>query len=337
MADIGITYSSNPSRLIQQSGEFLSNNIRDIGKQIQGTILEINTKKDLARFAQNLQQNVNPNSDDFAQQAVQVAANHPLAIQDPRGQIALNILGKAHGEWKQAQLAVNRFNTPINMPGVGLVNRNTGDVIRPAAPPKPVSVYGQGLVDPLTGDVILPEGTRPSASANAPRALSPGAILVDPTGKTLAENPKPEPTLTPYQGAQLKRAEKKAAVDAIKTEISQYEKDIASAVRQYEASFKREQEAQGDEKLRHQADKTEIGKIADDLKKKKEDRLKALRDLESAAVEEDSADMLPPVTPNAAAPAPGVRRVPVFDPSGQPLNIREDQLDAALQAGWKRR
>lgn len=335
--DIGVTYSSNPSRLIQKSGEFLSNNIRDIGKQIQGTILEINTKKDLARFAQNLQQNVNPNSDDFAQQAVQVAANHPLAIQDPRGQIALNILGKAHGEWKQAQLAVNRFNTPINMPGVGLVNRNTGDVIRPAAPPKPVSVYGQGLVDPLTGDVILPEGTRPSASANAPRALSPGAILVDPTGKTLAENPKPEPTLTPYQGAQLKRAEKKAAVDAIKTEISQYEKDIASAVRQYEASFKREQNAQGDEKLRHQADKTEIGKIADDLKKKKEDRLKALRDLESSAVEEDSADMLPPVTPNAAAPAPGVRRVPVFDPQGNPLNIREDQLDAALQAGWKRR
>lgn len=336
--DIGITYSQNPSKLIESSGKFLSDNIRSIGQSVQSTILEINTKKDLARFAQNLQQNVNPNSDDFAQQAVQVAANHPLAIQDPRGQIALNILGKAHGEWKQAQLAVNRFNTPINMPGVGLVNRNTGDVIRPAAPPKPVSVYGQGLVDPLTGDVILPEGTRPSASANAPRALSPGAILVDPTGKTLAENPKPEPTLTPYQGAQLKRAEKKAAADAIKTEISQLDRDITSGVNQYEKSMKREQEATTpEEKARHAADWSAIGKITDELKKKKEDRLKALRDLESAAVEEDSADMLPPVAPNAAAPAPGVRRVPVFDPSGQPLNIREDQLDAALQAGWKRR
>lgn len=337
MADIGITYNSNPSRLIQQSGEFLSNNIRDIGKQIQGTILEINTKKDLARFAQNLQQNVNPNSEEFAQQAVQVAANHPLAIQDPRGQIALNILGKAHGEWKQAQLAVDRFGRPINVPGVGLVDPRTNKVLQ-ATPSRPVNVYGQGLVDPLTGEVVVPEGTRQSPSSSAPRALSPGAILVDPTGKTLAENPKPEPTITPYQGAQLKRAEKKAAADALKTEISQLDRDITSGVNQYEKSMKREQEATTpEEKARHAADWSAIGKITDELKKKKEDRLKALRDLESAAVEETNADLLPPVTPNAAAPAPGVRRVPVFDPSGQPLNIREDQLDAALQAGWKRR
>lgn len=325
MADIGITYSSNPSRLIQQSGEFLSNNIRDIGKQIQGTILEINTKKDLARFAQNLQQNVNPNSEDFAQQAVQVAANHPLAIQDPRGQIALNILGKAHGEWKNAQTLVNRFGQQQALAGI----RNENALGQIAA-----RTAGQ-----LEAEQIRQSGRKDLANLRQDQQkeildMRNEDVLGQIEARANAAASKP---MTPYQQAQIGRMTKKDQVDALKTEITQLDRDIASHVSQYEKSFKREQEAQGEEKLRHQADKTEIGKIADELKKKKEDRLKALRDLESAAVEETNADMLPPVTPNAAAPAPGVRRVPVFDPSGQPLNIREDQLDAALQAGWKRR
>lgn len=323
--DIGVTYSSNPAKLVQASGEFLSNNIRDIGRQVQSTILEINTKKDLARFAQNLQQNVNPNSEDFAQQAVQVAANHPLAIQDPRGQIALNILGKAHGEWKNAQTLVNRFGQQQALAGI----RNENALGQIAA-----RTAGQ-----LEAEQIRQSGRKDLANLRQDQQkeildIRNEDVLGQIEARANAAASKP---MTPYQQAQIGRMTKKDQVDAIKTEITQLDRDIASHVSQYEKSFKREQEAQGEEKLRHQADKTEIGKIADELKKKKEDRLKALRDLESAAVEETNADMLPPVTPNAAAPAPGVRRVPVFDPSGQPLNIREDQLDAALQAGWKRR
>lgn len=321
--DIGITYSSNPSRLIQASGEFLSNNIREIGKNVQSAILEINTRKDLARFAQNLQQNVNPNSDDFANQAVQVAANHPLAVQDPRGQIALNILGKAHGQYQEAKNLVTRFNQQSQMVGM----RNEAALGQIAA----------RTAGTLEAEQIRQQGRKDLANLRQDQAIEMqdmrnADVLGQIEARAQAAASKP---MTPYQQAQLGRMTKKDQVDAIKTEVTQLDKDITSAVRQYESSFKREQEAaSAEEKARHQSDKTEIGKIADDLKKKKDERLKALSDLESS-VDQAADDILPPV-PVAAAATPN-EMVLVFDPQGRPGKIRASQLEAALQNGYKRR
>lgn len=276
---LGIEVNAIAPNLIQNAGNDLSQIIRDTGKMVQGHIAELQTRRDMASMTQDLQ-GLNVQSNDFPLQMIQMASRHPLAIRDERGQMALNILGKAHNQWQNEQAAIERLGRPMNVPGVGLVDPRTNTVLQ-ATPTKPVSVYGKGLVNPMTGETVAPEGTRTSPTSAGPRTLTPGSILVDPTGKQLATNPKPEPTLTPYQSAQLKRAEKKSAVDAIKTEVTQLDKDITSAVRQYEASFKREQEAEGEEKLRHQADKTEIGKIADQLKAKKQERIKALQELES--------------------------------------------------------
>lgn len=332
MADIGITYSSNPSRLIQQSGEFLSNNIRDIGKQIQGTILEINTKKDLARFAQNLQQNVNPNSDDFAQQAVQVAANHPLATQDPRGQIALNILGKAHGEWKQAQLAVDRYNNPVVVPGVGLTNRTTGQVIR-GVPPKTVTVgRNSRLVDAVTGEGIVDPLPEPEVFVN-----TPGGPMNRSTGLDVSGNP----IVPPQKGAMTDAQAQKARLESVKAQqiaTGKMRDDLRqklNANRAREAAFMKLDEPTRQQRV---AELAEIHKERKSLELMDSEavgalngyiqELQTLGDVESAAI-------LPPVSELAAAPNDEL--VAVFNPQGQPKKIKRSQLEAALKNGYKQR
>lgn len=273
MADIGITYSSNPSRLIQQSGEFLSNNIRDIGKQIQGTILEINTKKDLARFAQNLQQNVNPNSEDFAQQAVQVAANHPLAIQDPRGQIALNILGKAHGEWKQAQLAVQRQGLYGNAPGIGIYNRTTGEV--------PVKAPEKTLIVPKNSRAIGPDGRviveplpEPEAFVSTPGGMASKKTGLDPQGNPIKFPEKGK--MTEAQRATGALSQKKAQLQETEDGIKLMQRDLQALRGQYKEAEKMEyatKEAKQDAESKSFFDqKIEVGKRADELEKQIKER-----------------------------------------------------------------
>lgn len=121
---LGIEQNSIAPGLIMQSGKMLSDNIRDIGKQVQSSIYEINTRKDLAAMAEEIQAGaVIPQSDDFAQNAVALGFRHPLAIQDPRGQMALNILGKSHGEWQQQKLATARLEGQL--PLIEARNRST--------------------------------------------------------------------------------------------------------------------------------------------------------------------------------------------------------------------
>jgi len=55
--------------------------------------------------------------------------------------------------------------------------------------------------------------------------------------------------------------------------------------------------------------------------------------------DEDIPSAVVPAPGQVAAPAPGanVRRVPMIDPNGNPMLLREDQVPSALQAGWKQR
>ncbi len=340
-ANIGVEYSSNPARLIQQSGQFMSENIRQIGQQVQGTILELNTRKDLGRMVQNLS-GLNVQSDEFPIQAAQIYASHPLAAQDPRGQMALAALGKAHNQWQSLKQAEARYSDIMNVPGVGAVRKSTGEVVA-GVPTKPVAVSQRSrLVDPATGKVIVDALPEPDAFVS-----TPGGPMNKKTGMDVNGNPIDIPekgALTEYQRKQLEnrdqdqaRMSKKEAAAAIKTQISQLDQDIDSAVRQYEASFQREEKATGDEKLRHQADKTEIGKIADQLKAKKMERMKALQDLQVSDVIDTPTPDLVPQGGVVPAPAATNQRIPVIDPNGVAGFLPAGQVEAALQNGYKRR
>ncbi len=238
---------------------------------------------------------------------------------------------------------MQRFNQPVNIPGVGLVNRSTGQVIT-AAPSKPMAVGPHSrVVDPATGKVIVDALPEPDAFVS-----TPGGPMNKKTGMDVNGNPIDIPekgALTDYQRKQLEnrdqdqaRMQKKEAAAAIKTEVSQLTQDIDSAVRQYEASFKRETSASDPgEKARHQADKTEIGKIADQLKAKKAERLKALQELEAADVIGTVAPELVPQGGVVPAPAGANQRVPVLNPNGVAGFLPASQVEAALQNGYKRR
>lgn len=319
--DIGVTYSSNPARLIQQSGQYLSQNIREIGQQVQGTILELNTRKDIGRMAQNLS-TLNVQSDAFPIQAAQVFAQHPLAAQDGRGQMVLKALGQAHGEWRKNKDLLARFDQQENM--LGMRNQATLEQIaaRNQATTEQIGARAAGaehienlrqegrkeLLDMRNTDVLGQIEARANAAATKP--------------------------MTPYQQGQLSRADRKAQVDAIKTEIAEMDKNILSGERAYKDAMAREQKATDPaEKARHASDWSAVGQLTDELKKKKEERLAALRNLMAG---EDSEEVLVP--PGAIAPAPVVdETVAVINPSGKNVKIRRSQLEAALQNGYKQR
>ncbi len=316
--DIGIGYSSNPASLIQNSGKFLSDNIRQIGANVQSTILELNTRKDLGNMVQNLQ-SLNVQSDQFPIQAAQVFASHPLAAKDERGQLALASLGKAHNEWRTMRDMTARFGNQQALAGI----RNENAIGQIAA-----RTQGQTVVEGLKQ-----EGRKELLDIRNEDVL--GQI----EARASAEATKP---ITPYQQGQLDirakseaRMDKKAMADAIKTEITQLDRDINSAVSQYEKSMKREQDATTpEEKARHAADWSAVGKIADELKLKKAARLKSLQELEVAG------EVLPPIGPDSVMPQPSSgkqEKVPVIDPNGVAGFLPANQVDAALQNGFKRR
>jgi hypothetical protein len=354
---LGIEQNNIAPQLIQNSGAALVQGIRQIGQQISGHLTELQTKRDLGAMAQELQ-GLNVQSNEFPVQLTQMLSRHPLAARDERGQMALSILGKAHGQWQAGEAEARAFNRAMAMQTRRTQDaRSNAEFEEELRGKRPLNVPGVGLVQPdeideVTGQPKLLVPAAPRAGTG-PRVLSPGAVLVDPTGKKLAENPTSAKSMTEYQKAQLRRGELKDKASAINAEINQFDSDITSAERAYEAAFKREMETEDeDEKQKHISTKTELGKIADSLRAEKRKRLELLakiRQEDAAApveevVVEPELGAAPPVgvlpAPGAVAvPAAGanVRRVPVLDPNGAPLNIREDQLEAALQAGWKRR
>lgn len=346
---LGIETNTIAPALIQDNGRALVQSIRQMGEQISGHLTEIQTRRDLASLAQDLQ-GANPQSADFPVQLTQIASRHPMAVRDERGQMAMSILGKAHGAWQASENDAMAFNRQMALQGYRQRAASAAaEKAEEARGSRPVSVYGVGLVDPLTGETIVPEGSRGGAG-NAPKTLSPGSILVDPSGKKIAENPR----LPSGSEARLARKDR---ISAINREIDQFDSDIASTVKQYEESFKRELEAKegSPEQKQFRDTKTELGKIADQLKTEKKKRMQLLekiRDEEQGAMVEPELGVVPenaasPVQPSASVLPPAgivsvpspqqIKRVRVLDPTGRPMLLREDQVDAAVQNGWKLR
>lgn len=310
---LGIELNNIAPQLIQNSGAALVQGIRQIGQQISGHLTELQTKRDLGAMAQEMQ-GLNVQSDQFPVQLSQMLFRHPLAAKDERAKMPLISLGEAHGAWKAGEAEARAFER--QMKRQELMNQGAADraeAARKAAASR--TKVGNKIVDltdpnnPVTvfeGDPLNP----PMPFTNAPG----GGVLDKRSGQI---TPGPAKTMTPYQAAQLRRAERKDKISAINQEINQFDSDIASAVRQYESSFDREQKSsKPEEAAKHQKDKTEIGNVADALKaekKKRLDILKQLRDedaVDAAVVDDEEALGLPPVTPQAAT-----AELPVLTPA----------------------
>lgn len=172
-----------------------------------------------------------PQSENFAQDAVAFGFRHPLAIQDPRGQMALNVLGKAHGEWRQGQLAQQRINPYRSMAGGGIYNASTGEVtVEPST--RPVSVpRNSRLVNPDTKEVIV----EPEALPDKPFNLAPGATRYDAQGNPIVTAPGRTGAggLTPYQEEMQKRAATTRRMNVVKSKLTQTRDDIKTLEKRY--------------------------------------------------------------------------------------------------------
>lgn len=346
---LGIEQNSIAPQLIQNSGAALVQGIRQIGQQISGHLTELQTKRDLGAMAQELQ-GLNVQSNDFPVQLTQMLSRHPLAARDERGQMALSILGKAHGQWQAGEAEARAFNRAMAMQTRRTQDaRAEFDYETKAKLGMPQNIGGALVVpqDPVTGqpNVLL---SAPARAGAGPRTLSPGAILVDPTGKKLAENPK-----LPTGGAGT--SQRRLAIEAQLRDVNRdmkFDIDEHQRLLKEEEEIKKEMEGVEDEKQKADLEYRRSVKAMDAekaLRKINEARLKKVKlgeDLGGLGEEVEPERGVVPVgagvlpAPGAVAmPAAGanVRRVPVLDPNGNPMNLREDQLEAALQAGWKRR
>jgi hypothetical protein len=284
---LGIEQNNVAPQLIQNSGAALVQGIRQIGQQISGHLTELQTKRDLGAMAQELQ-GLNVQSNEFPVQLTQMLSRHPLAARDERGQMALSILGKAHGQWQAGEAEARAFNRAMAMQ-----TRRTQDAraefdYETAAKRRMPQNIGGALVvpeDPVTGqpNVLLPAPAR--GGTTTPFRSTPQGIMDARTGQiTTPAAPK---TMTEYQKAQLRRGERKDKINAINKEIDQFDQNIASSERAYEAAFKREMDVEkGEEQEKHIATKTELGKVADALKAEKKKRLDLLQKIR----EEDEED-----------------------------------------------
>lgn len=336
---LGLTYSQNIPNQIRDSARFMSDNLRQIGQQVQGHIVEHQTRKDLGAMAQEIQA-MNVRSNDFPIQLIQTASRHPLALRDERGQMAIQVLGKAHNQWQSEQAAISRFNPYRSMTGGGIYNANTGEVTtEPTAKPTAVNRNSR-LVDPVTGDVIVEPEELPEKGFN----LAPGATRYDAQGNHIVTAPRPtgSAALTENQRRNLALRETALRRAAINEQVSSAERDI----RALEQSLRSGKESSPAEKLEWQK---QVEALRDQRNRLLQD-LNAPPTAEELPVEPElGAVPMGVVTPQGdggVLPAPGVVAAPlpdggelvaVINPQGKPTRIRKSQLESALQNGYKPR
>jgi hypothetical protein len=338
---LGIEQNSIAPALIQSGGQALVQGIRQIGQQISGHLTEIQTKRDLAGLGQEIQ-GLNPQSNEFPMQLTQVLSRHPLAARDERAQIGLSVLGKAHGQWQASQADAMAFQRQMQMQGM----RDTAAATRAAATDarradEIVNIGGRG-VKRGTGEVVIELPEKPEG----PYTLAPGAVRYGPGGEKIAENPKPATASTSEA-----RMQKKNKIDLLMRQDLSARDEFARLEKRRDALSKQRMELKAGDPNIDYLDNTvkAIESTAEELKKRRLDIQKAIETIElspmvEAVVEPElgavpTSAAEPSVLPAAgavAAPPAGtnVRRVLVIDPNGRKMNLREDQLEAALQSGW---
>lgn len=337
---LGIEQNNLAPSMIQDNGQALVQGIRQIGQQISGHLTELQTKRDLAALGQEAQ-SLSVDSNDFPVQLAQLVTRHPLAARDERGKMLLAPLGQAHGFWRAEEADARAFNRAMTMQGLRTEATRT------------LAEEQEARIRSRPAKPVAPRGSVPAPGLPGWSFDKDAGEFNPPSPEIASQLPVPGATkpMTEYQRAQLRRAERKDKIAAINKEIDQFDSNIVSGTRAYEAAFKREMDAATDQKKQHELDKTAIGKDTDALKAEKAKRLEILRKLreedefDAAIPADEELAELPPVPGNAlvpsgalapAVPGANVRRVRVINPDGKLMDLREDQLDAALQAGWKR-
>lgn len=244
---LGIEQNSIAPQLIQNSGQALVQGIRQIGQQISGHLTEMQTKRDLAALAQETQ-GLNVESADFPVQLTQLVSRHPMAVRDERGQMALSILGKAHGAWQASQADALAFQRQMKMLETrGAQARSQFEYEEAARGKRPMSVPGVGLVQPgeideVTGQpkVLVPAAPRPGS--NRPTVLAPGAKAIDASGKTIAENPR----LTLPTASEARLA-KKGKIDLLMRQDAAAREEFGRLERRRDALSKQRMELNADD------------------------------------------------------------------------------------------
>lgn len=218
---LGIEPNSIAPALIRDSGQALVQGIRQIGQQISGHLTEMQTKRDLAGLAQEMQ-GMNPQSADFPVQLMQIASRHPMAVRDERGQMAMSILGKAHGAWQASQADTLAFQRQMQMQGL----RDAAAAERAAAADvrrgeEIVNIGGRG-VRRGTGEVVIEAPEKPEG----PYTLAPGAVRFGPSGNVIASNPKP---VSPASSEA--RLQKKLQIDLLNKEEAATRQELGQMIR----------------------------------------------------------------------------------------------------------
>lgn len=349
---LGIEQNNLAPQLIASSGAALVQGIRQIGQQISGQLTEMQTKRDLGAIAQELQ-GVNVQSNEFPVQLAQLVSRHPLAARDERGMAMLGTLGKAHGQWQAGEAEARAFNRAMTLQNDrqrdAFVTAEAQEEWRRNRPAPPTAPKGFSAAPGLPGFVL---------DKDQGKILPPPPELLD-----KLPQPAVKGALTENQRLTQQRNARKDRLDAVQKEIDELDQNYKLHKDTYDKTFAREQAVEKEiretkdeaqraaleaQRSKFQTEKTVIGELADGLLRRKQERMKIYKTMESEvlAMGEDNAD-LPPVPAGAVAPPLGavtppvaganVRRVPVLDPNGRPMQLREDQVDAAVQNGWKLR
>lgn len=171
--------------------------ILQTGKQIEQGLQTMMTNRQVAGLGQELG-TLNPESPEWAQQAVKLGSRYPLAMKSPAGQFMLSTQAKANAQWQQTQRATAQADTMMRRQ-VGLENLRTANDVRlkgirsadslavDARQDDGVDLLGAGAQpvqrNPAQG-ISLETGGMSGAAQGAMNAAAPeeGALLTGMTG-----------------------------------------------------------------------------------------------------------------------------------------------------------
>lgn len=186
---------------IERFGNDAAQMILQTGATIEQGLQRMMTNRQVAGLGQELG-TLNPESPEWAQQAVQLGSRYPLAMKSPAGQFMLGTQAKAHAQWQQTQQATARaqtqFGNSVALEGLKQRNRLA---LAERKPTGEVDLSGMALPSRLT-----PQAQGPTLSGEPLGAAEAGtAALTSGTGAGMeAQPPLPLDQLDPLAVSALR-------------------------------------------------------------------------------------------------------------------------------------
>lgn len=114
---LGYENTGTGPKLIQAAGNAMTESIRLTGEQIRKDIIGYNTDKQVAGLLSEAQ-TIQPDSPDFQNQLVGVLAKYPMAANDPRARLGLNLLGNAWEQKNREKELTDTFGRAVTLQGL---------------------------------------------------------------------------------------------------------------------------------------------------------------------------------------------------------------------------